>query len=287
MLADKYFQRLGFTPEQAKVISSKHCKDHLDQIVEANLRKITFDNLSQHGLPLTASIDVHQTATKILDHGRGGFCFELNGLLAAFLEELGYTVQRLPAIVHSDERKFNHPPSHVILVVSTTSDPDEKWFADVGFGEPAIHSLRYELDTEQTTPEGMTSRIVQDEGNVVNLEWKKDGEWLPRLKWDFEHPGQPLEAFQSGLDIVLDESSIFHKKLIVCRIDRNEKVSLAGSRLKRTSPRFGPDATVTVQDLETTEAAQKALKEVFRVPNPQDLDLERSKQAAPKVWSTM
>lgn len=288
MLQEKYFDRLGFTKDEVESLSELN-KENLDRIIEAHLANITFDNLSQHGLPYTASLDMEKTKRKIIDERRGGFCFELNGLLGELLLELGYTVKRVPAIVHSAEEGFRIRATHLVLIVSTPEKEDDQWFCDVGFGEPAINSLRYELDAEQETPEGMVSRLVncQEDSDSVILEWNREGEWLPRLKWVFDHPGQVLSLFREGLDVVLGESSIFYEKLIVCKIDRNKKVSLAGNSLKITSPRFGAASKAEVKDLETPEAVQKTLEEMFHVPNADLLDLEKSKKAEPGMWSWM
>lgn len=289
MLQDKYFQRLGFSREEAEKVT-KPSKENLDKIMEAHLARITFDNLSQHGLPHTASLAVEKTAKKILDEKRGGFCFELNGLLSELLLELGYSVKRIPAIVHAgDVGGFRRMPTHLVLVVSNPQNQEEELFVDVGFGEPPINSIKYELGVEQETPEGMLSRLVKcsDDPEAVVLEWKLGEEWLPRLKWPFEHPGKALHLFQEGLDATLDDGSIFHQKLIVCKIDRKEKISLAGSRLKITSPRFGPNSQATVEDLGSIEEVHKVLEERFNVPKAKDLDLEKSKAAKPEVWAQM
>ena len=288
MLRSKYFNRFGFSAEEAETLLTPS-KVNLDKIMEAHLERIPFENLSQHGLSMPATLDMKKTATKVLEMGRGGFCCELNGLFADFLTDLGYQVKRVPAFVHADGIGFRYPATHLLLVVSIPNDHAGEWIVDVSFGEPAINSLRYELDTEQSTPEGMESRLVVDsaDSNFVILEWKKDGQWLPRLKWEYAHPGQPIEAFQPGLDATLAETSIFHQKLIVCRITRTEKLTLAGSRLKRTLPRFGPDSTVTVIDLETPEAVTKALKEEFGISNSEGLELFKSSQSKPEVWSQL
>lgn len=290
MLKTRYFNRLGFPRESVDLVSVPS-KENLDKIVETHLNHVTFDNLSQHGLPFTASLDTERTARKILDERRGGFCFEVNGLLGELLLELDYPVKRVPAIVHAGPKiGFRGMPTHLVLIVRASG---HDWFVDVGFGEPAIHPLKYELDIEQETPEGMVSRVIRytddsnREKNVAILEWRKDGAWAPRLKWEFDHPGQELAQFEAGLNATLDESSIFHQKLIVCKINREEKVTLAGTRLKRTSPRFGPESETKVEELESEEEVKKVLKDLFGVPDAAPLDITRSVKAEPEIWTTL
>ena len=290
-LQSRYFDRLGITQPEVQESPSQ---ENLAKIVEAHLARITFDNLSQHGLPLWPTLNTTKTAQKILEEKRGGFCYEVNGLLAELLVELGYPVKRVPAIIHA-ETGFRDISTHVILVV-TASGKD--WYVDVGLGEPPLHPLKYELNTEQVTPEGMESRIVlqscpgggettttkKTDSMVAILEWKKGQDWLPRLKWDFDHPGQDLKDFKDGLDYTLGNTSIFHKKLIVCKITRDEKLTLSGTRLKRTTPRFGPNSRVTVEELESDEDIQRVLEEKFGLSDASPLDLSKSRAAEPAIW---
>lgn len=286
MLKDRYFDRLGFSKEEAEALATRPTKANLDRIVEAHLATITFDNLSQHGLPFTASVDANKNARKVLDEKRGGFCFELNGLLGELLLELGYAVKRVPAIVHSSENEFRGRATHIILIVTVEG---ERYYVDVGFGEPPIHPLKIELDAIQETPEGTISRLIKcpDDDEAVVLQWKQGEDWSPRLKWNSDHPGQELPAFHEGLEVVLGEESIFAEKLIVCKINRKEKVSLAGNRLKITSPRFGPDSQATVEELGSLKEVQRVLEERFGVPSAQGLGMGRSKKADPAMWAWM
>jgi N-hydroxyarylamine O-acetyltransferase len=286
MLRSRYFERLGFSPDAADALSTPS-KVNLDKIIEAHLDRIPFENLSQHGLPMPATLDIEKTAVKVLDKGRGGFCLELNALFADFLTELGYIAKRVPAFVNAPGVGFRDLATHLLLVVLVPDSDEGELLVDVGFGESAVNSLKYELDTTQSTPEGMECRLVRcsDDKNSVHLEWRMAGEWSPRLKWEYAHPGQSLEAFQPVLDWTLTETSIFHQKLVVCRISRTEKVTLAGSRLKRTSPRFGLDSKATMEHLETVEAIKKVLVEVFNLPDAEGLDIGKSVQATPEVFS--
>jgi N-hydroxyarylamine O-acetyltransferase len=139
MIRSRYLERLGFSENEMDILA-KPSKEILDKIMEAHLKNINFENLSQHGLPFKPTLNVDAIATKILDVKRGGFCFELNGLLAELLLELGFEVKRVPAIVHTPDTGFDHAASHLILVVSV---PGRKaysgWLTLALVSPPSIH----------------------------------------------------------------------------------------------------------------------------------------------------
>lgn len=286
---DRYYSRLKLDPS---TLCSGASWKKLAAITEAHLSEITFDNLAQHGVyGGKASLDSEKTARKILDETRGGFCFELNGLLGKFLLELGYNVKRLPAYVYNPELGC-YPPNatHVILLVTVQND-DSLWYVDVAFGEPAIHPLKYVLQESQETPEGMISRLVHTEDNYIALQWLKNGVWVDRLRWkrDSMSTDKPLSDFQPSLEIVLNDESIFSKKLLVCKVSRTEKLTVTGNRLKVTTPRFGPESKQTVEEFDSVDDLRGILETRFGIPmaSTNGLDMTKSLIASSEVWSEM
>jgi len=65
---------------------------------EAHLLAVPFENLD---IVLGRAIVLDEASlwTKIVDHHRGGFCYELNGLFALLLRALGFQVDLLSAAV--------------------------------------------------------------------------------------------------------------------------------------------------------------------------------------------
>eukprot|EP00541_Cyclophora_tenuis_P018963 CAMPEP_0116542976 /NCGR_PEP_ID=MMETSP0397-20121206/1305_1 /TAXON_ID=216820 /ORGANISM="Cyclophora tenuis, Strain ECT3854" /LENGTH=291 /DNA_ID=CAMNT_0004067025 /DNA_START=107 /DNA_END=982 /DNA_ORIENTATION=+ len=291
MLKTRYFDRLGLVETD---LDSNPTAENLSKLIEAHVTKIPFDNLAQHGaVGGPATLDMETTAQKLLDRNRGGFCFELNGLLGEFLTQLGYKVLRAPSYIFApDLSDFRDYPTHVVLIVTVPHD-DTKWYVDVGLGEPPMQPLRLEMDTPQVTVEGMESRFVQDGENIV-LQWKKSGaEWAPRLKWNREDglrdPGPSLNDFQDNLDYVHGDHCIFAQKLVVCLLSRTRKITLAGRRLKITTPRFGPESQSTYQIVETATEAREILYREFGMPleETKGLDLQKSASAGKEIWESM
>jgi arylamine N-acetyltransferase len=218
-LSPRYYARLKLDPA---ALDSKPSLSKLQRIQEAHLAQIPFENAAQHGaVGGPAVLNLTATAAKILDRKRGGFCFELNGLLADFLKEQGYGVTRVLAFVHSDQG-FREEATHMILVVCCLPDTADETlhYVDVGFGEPPIHPLRYDEEhfgAEQRTPEGMRSKISQpetdDSGDIVILEWYRSGQWIPRLRWSLrdsqlKSSGPTVDEVSHSLAGVQEGSSI-------------------------------------------------------------------------------
>ena len=99
---------------------------------------------------------------KIVVRGRGGYCYELNGLFHDLLTALGFTVQMLSARVRREDGGFGPEFDHMLLKVML----DEPWLADVGFGEsfvsPLLLQCREPLNWSKAIPDftspGRTAR---------------------------------------------------------------------------------------------------------------------------------
>lgn len=109
----------------------------LRAIHRAHLLAIPYENLDvQLGRPVTT--DPADAFDKIVTRQRGGWCYEMNGLLGWALAEIGFEVTRLAGgvmrVVRGDEAIGNH----LVLRV----DLDEPWLADVGFGDGPLEPFR-------------------------------------------------------------------------------------------------------------------------------------------------
>lgn len=85
-----YLNRIGY--EGAVNPSS----DTLRALHLAHVLTVPFENLDIH-LGRSISIEPEALFRKIVLARRGGYCFELNGLFALLLEQLGFSVTRLAA----------------------------------------------------------------------------------------------------------------------------------------------------------------------------------------------
>lgn len=123
---------------------------------EAHLLAVPFENLSIHyGQPIT--LQEAALFDKIVRRRRGGFCYELNGLFAWFLRQLGFEVTLLSAGVARSDGSFGPEYDHLTLLVHHLSGAD--WLADAGFGESFRQPLRLEPELAQEEAAGRIYRL--------------------------------------------------------------------------------------------------------------------------------
>ncbi|WP_428409386.1 arylamine N-acetyltransferase family protein [Hyphococcus sp.] len=136
-----YFDRIGYdgpVRPDASVLKAVH---------RAHVEAIPYENLDvQFGAPVTrapaAAFD------KIVTRRRGGWCYEMNGLLGWALEEIGFKVERLAGAVARNERGDGSIGNHLVLIV----DLDEPWLADAGFGDGLIEAIPLRMGAFQNGP---------------------------------------------------------------------------------------------------------------------------------------
>jgi N-hydroxyarylamine O-acetyltransferase len=112
--------------------------DTLKRVHTAHLRAIPYENLDvQLGRPVT--IERPAIYDKIVNRRRGGWCYEMNGLLGWALDELGFKVTRATGAVMRELAGDATLRNHLVLKV----DLDEGvYLADVGFGDGPIEPIR-------------------------------------------------------------------------------------------------------------------------------------------------
>jgi N-hydroxyarylamine O-acetyltransferase len=174
MDTEAYLQRIGYDGFHTPSIQS------LRDLQLAHLLTVPFENLSIHiGEPIVLEDDA--LFEKVVERRRGGFCYELNGLFAALLRSLGFSVKMLSARVARPEGRFSANFSHMTLLVSL----DDNWLVDVGFGESFREPLRIDDPDEQQQPGG-SYRIVSEEGYLTLMERKYDDEWKAQYRFDLQ-----------------------------------------------------------------------------------------------------
>ena len=127
---DAYLARIGFEGRPAVDVAT------LKQMQRRQLLSIPYENIDVQ-LGLKPNLDLQRAYTKIVERGRGGWCYEHNGLLEWALKQVGFEVMRMNAGVRRAERGDFALGNHLVLCVQL----DEPWLADAGFGDGAIEPV--------------------------------------------------------------------------------------------------------------------------------------------------
>ncbi len=164
--------------------------DGLRALQRAHLERVPFENASVlRGEPIV--LDTALLVYKVVDRGRGGSCFELNGAFAWLLTTLGFEVALLPGRFWSD-RGLGPPNEHLVLRVTLDG---ERWLVDVGGGYSFREPRHLTVGREQEDPSGRFRLVPgRDAPASLDVEWLHGhGTWRPHYR--FEDRAVSLDAF--------------------------------------------------------------------------------------------
>jgi N-hydroxyarylamine O-acetyltransferase len=134
---EAYLRRVGFAGDTAPTVQT------LAALHRAHVAAVPFENVDIV-LGRGVSVELDSVQAKLVDRGRGGYCYEHGLLFGAALERLGYTVDRLLARVGGEEQRPPRARTHMTLVVRADG---VRWLADVGSGSRCMAST-----TNASTP---------------------------------------------------------------------------------------------------------------------------------------
>lgn len=203
--------------------STKPTAETLRALHRTHLLTVPFENLDIH-IGKRIILDEGALYDKIVNSRRGGYCYELNGLFAWLLRELGYQVTMFSAAIPIKYNGCGLDVDHLTLLVEL----DERWIADVGFGDAYRLPLRLDERGGQNGV-GRTYRITQEDGNWVLYDLT-DGKW--DLNYIFSLKPHQLSDFEEANHYyqTAPESS-FTQKRICSRAIADGLISLSDDRL--------------------------------------------------------
>ena len=149
----------------------------LRELHKAHLLAVPFENLDIH-LERPIVLDEHRLIRKIVDGRRGGFCYELNGAFCTLLRALGFEASMLSAEVARADGSFGPPFDHMTLLVEL----EERWLADVGFGDSFREPLRLD-DRGEQLENSDAHRLKEDREHLV-LERREGDLWTPQYRFN-------------------------------------------------------------------------------------------------------
>lgn len=254
----RYFQRIHCGADAAPTV------DTLRQVHRQHLLSIAYENADVL-LGRRVQRDPDAIFRKLVLEGRGGWCYEMNGLLAWALEQVGFRVTQLSGAVMRRERGDETMGNHLVLRVDIEGQP---WIADVGLGDGLFEPVPLE--------EG---EIRQDRSRQYRLEHLPDGAWrfhntagaFPTSFDFYDRPAHAAELDAKCQELQTDPESIFVQNLI-CQRMTPEGTHLLLGRVHR--PAVGDEKHL----VESAEELRELLSSAY------GLQLALSSGAFERLW---
>ena len=201
-----YLQRLGFDAPPAPTLET------LRQLQLRHTGVFPFENLTTlSGEPVL--IDLPSIEQKVLHDGRGGYCYELNNLFLALLQELGFDARAISGrvVMGQPEGSWTARTHRLSLVIIN----DVRYITDVGFGG-MVPTAPLLLDTraEQATPHESYRIDLHVDG--FTLRANVAGEWRAMYIFDLQRQ-EDIDFAVGNWYVSTHPESSFVKQLMVAR----------------------------------------------------------------------
>ncbi|MEP1446281.1 MAG: arylamine N-acetyltransferase [Paraglaciecola sp.] len=174
-IPDEYLKRINYS---GKVDVSS---DTLKALHHAQITTIPFENFDIC-LDQKIKLDPLSLFNKLVRHKRGGYCFELNGLLLMALQHFGFEARALLGRVHLTGIPTGR--SHQITLVTLNT---KKWIVDLGFGSNSpLAPLPLEFDLEFTS-NSKVLRFIEHDLFGIMLQVRNQTSWVDLYSFDLSH----------------------------------------------------------------------------------------------------
>ena len=226
------------------------------------------------GRSLTIGVD--EAFEKIVERGRGGWCYEQNGLFGWALSEVGFEVMRVAGAVRRNERGDAALNNHLCLLVREPDARQTVYLADVGFGGSMIAPIELTGSEHTQPPYRIGLRLVEERHWRLSEE-SADGES------NYEFAAKPADEAALAAkceQLQNDPQSGFVQTLVVQKRLPDAHVCLRG-RVLATTTVTGKQSAL----LESAEELAAAVSELCGLDIPGVADLWPRVLARHEEWS--
>ncbi|MGE8190979.1 arylamine N-acetyltransferase family protein [Pseudomonas sp. NPDC086278] len=201
-----YLQRLGFDAPPAPTLTT------LRQLQLRHTGAFPFENLNTlAGEPV--NIDLPSIERKVLHGERGGYCYELNGLFLALLQELGFDARGITGrVVMGQPEGTWAARTHRLSLVMLEG---VRYVTDVGFGGMVPTApLILDTDAEQLTPH--EPYRIEQHADGYTLRARVAGEWRAMYLFDLQRQ-EAIDYTIGNWYVSTHPESPFARQLMVAR----------------------------------------------------------------------
>jgi N-hydroxyarylamine O-acetyltransferase len=228
---DALLQRIGLSDRPEATV------DGLHELHRAYLARVPYEDIAVQ-LGETGPLDEAGLIARLCADGRGGYCFELNTVLAALLRACGFVVTHHQAVVGGEG-----PTNHMALLVHLDG---ERWLADAGLGEGFVEPLPFREGTTQIGP--FTYTATREDGGSW---WVGMHEWTSFRGFRMAEEESSLADFDPHHHRLANDPESSFVKTFVVQSPRRDRIVTVRSR---TLSAVGPDVD-TKRVLEREEFA--------------------------------
>ena len=225
--------------------------NNLTELQNLHLQHIPFENLDViRRVPIY--LNLNTIFDKIVRNNRGGYCYELNGLFHALLNELGYSAHLVAATVLRPNGEWAKADTHAAIIVHL----DKPFLIDVGFGANTPR-LPIPLSGESQVDVSATYKIRQHDSQTFDLIYKTASD--ERVLYRFSNMRKELVDFHEGcvFNQIAKESTFTHTDIITLATATG-RVTLTDHTL--SEHRDGDIKKSILSDEEKKHALQKTFK---------------------------
>ncbi|MGC7405144.1 arylamine N-acetyltransferase family protein [Pandoraea pneumonica] len=256
----RYFQRIGYTgPREATL-------DVFRRIHALHPLAIPFENLNPIR-ELAVHVDLPSVVAKLIDGGRGGYCFEQNLIFATALKHIGFDVTpMIGRVVWGRSFDAEAGQTHMLLRVALDG---ETWLADVGFGSVTLTApLRLHSTQPQETPLE-TYRLATAADGEFHLSVQSAEKWLPVYRF-VSRPAEWVDYKLGNWYTSTAPDSVFRNNLILTRALPQGRIAILNTRL---TERNAHGEAVGESDIVSAAQLEQVLRDRFGL-NISQIDID-------------
>lgn len=218
---EEYLKRISFPNKEVAVDF-----ETLKAIHRAQHTAVPFENFDIL-LGREIRLEPKSLFQKLVGQKRGGYCFELNGLLLMALKEFGFEARPLLGRVHLSGEPSGRSHQTTLVTIG-----DEKWLVDVGFGAesplipiPIVHD-------QPVSFEDQSYRIINDAQFGYMLQSKQGADWKNLHSFDLNPVLEIDIKFGNHFTSTSPESFFANARIAALPVE-NGRLTLYNDRIKK------------------------------------------------------
>jgi len=216
----RYLKRLDLKHEEPSL-------QFLKKLHFAHIHTIPFENLDIH-YNRKIQLDYKKIFKKIVEKGRGGFCYELNGLFYHLLYHLGFDCYVASAQMKTDSGDFSPDYDHMIIVVKIDA---LDFLADVGFGDSFSYPKEIGIGSVQMDYTTYWKFEKDPDENFILL-YSRDAS-VYKTKYRFDLQEKQIIQFMERCEFhQVSEESDFTQGKIITKKTLDGRITLTDRKLK-------------------------------------------------------